>query len=87
MRRLVEYAASVVIDLSDLRFIDAAGLQLFNELADGRDVIRFEQVDTRVTRTFEIAGLGGSCGRAGASRQLKVAGTAVVPSSMRSSSR
>ena len=58
MRRLVEHAASVVIDLSELRFIDAAGLQLLNELADGQDAIRFEHVDLRLTRIFEIAGLG-----------------------------
>ena len=58
MRRLVEYAASVVIDLSELRFVDAAGLQLLNDLANGEDVIRFEHVDMRLTRIFEIAGLG-----------------------------
>jgi anti-anti-sigma factor len=58
MRRFVEYADSVVIDLSDLRFLDAAGLQLLNGLADGTDVLRLENVDTRLARIFEIAGLG-----------------------------
>ena len=58
MRRFVEYADSVAIDLSDLRFVDAAGLQLLHDLADGTDGARLENVDTRVARTFEIAGLG-----------------------------
>ena len=57
MRRFVEHADSVVIDLSELRFIDAAGLRLFNGLVDGQDAMRFEHVDTRLTRIFEIAGL------------------------------
>ncbi len=57
LRRFVEYADSVVIDLSDLRFVDAAGLRLLNDLTDGPDVIRLEHIDTRLARVFEIAGL------------------------------
>ena len=57
MRWCVDWADSVVIDLSDLWFLDAAGLQLLNDLARGRDLIRLENVNQRLSRIFEIAGL------------------------------
>ena len=58
MRRFVEFAAVVVIDLSELRFVDAAGLQLLNALAHGPHVTRLEHVDKRLSRVFEVGGLG-----------------------------
>jgi anti-anti-sigma factor len=58
LRHQVERADSVVIDLADLRFLDAAGLQLLNDLAHGPEGFRLENVDQRIARIFDIAGLG-----------------------------
>ncbi len=62
LRRLVDDgAASIVIDLSDVRFIDSAGLRV---LVDGLTRARRRDADLRVAclsanlrRTFEISGL------------------------------
>ena len=62
LRRLVDDgAASIVIDLSEVRFIDSAGLRV---LVDGLTRARRRDADMRVAcpsaslrRTFEISGL------------------------------
>ena len=63
VRRFVLYAEDVVIDLSELDFIDAAGLRLLSSIADGGEAVRLENPRTTISRIFELAGLSHLCDR------------------------
>jgi anti-anti-sigma factor len=63
VRRFVLFADEVVIDLSELHFIDAAGLRLLISLADGGETVRLEDPGPRISHVFEIAGLSHLCDR------------------------
>ena len=64
IRRFVLFADDIVIDLSELDFIDAAGLGLLISLADGGEAVRFENPGPRIAHVLEIAGLTHLCDRA-----------------------
>ena len=57
VRRFVHFADDIVIDLSELDFIDAAGLSLLISLADGEEAVRLENPGPRISHLLEIAGL------------------------------
>jgi anti-anti-sigma factor len=52
----IDYAGHVVIDLSELTFIDAAGVRLLHRLTTGTQAVSLDNVGPRVARTFELAG-------------------------------
>ncbi len=60
VRRFVLFADDIVIDLSELDFIDAAGLRFLISLVDG-GAVRLENPGRRISRVFEIAGLTHLC--------------------------
>ena len=64
VRRFVLFADDIVIDLSELHFIDAAGLGLLISLADGGEAVRLENPAPRIAHVLEIAGLTHLCDRA-----------------------
>ena len=61
LRRFVLFADDVVIDLSELDFIDTAGLRVLTSLADEADAIRFENAGSRISQIFDLAGLSHLC--------------------------
>ena len=61
LRRFVLFADDVAIDLSEVSFIDAAGLCLLNSLAEGALAVRLENPGPRISHLFEIAGLSHVC--------------------------
>jgi anti-anti-sigma factor len=63
VQRFVLFADHIVIDLSELHFIDAAGLRLLISLADGGEAVRLENPAPRISHVLEIAGLSHLCDR------------------------
>ena len=57
LRRFILFADDIVIDLSELDFIDTAGLHLLISLTDGAEAVRLENPGTRISHVFELAGL------------------------------
>jgi anti-anti-sigma factor len=66
LRSFVEYAGDVVVDLTGLTFVDAAGLDVLVGLIDGSHEsggsVTFENANARIGKTFELAGLAGVLG-------------------------
>ena len=50
LRRFVRFADDIVIDLSEVDFIDAAGLRLLISLTDGGEAVRLENPNTGLAR-------------------------------------
>ena len=63
LRRFVLFADDIVIDLSELDFIDTAGLRFLISLADGADAVRLENPGARIWHVFDTAGLSHLCER------------------------
>ena len=61
LRRFVLFADDVVIDLSELDFLDTAGLRLLVGLAEGAGAVRLDNAAPRISQVFEIAGLRHFC--------------------------